>query len=87
MNKITQGFATVSKVLCKESPFRLDPSDGKIYFNGDIFLVKTKTSIFGTKEIKFGESDNYLVSALNFAYKNGYEKNREILISHTTEKF
>lgn len=80
MSDIITGFAKVEKVKCNESPFKLNELDGRIYFNDNLYLVKTNTTFLGTRQVRFGKNDDFIVSALNFAYQQGYEKNREILI-------
>jgi len=73
---ISGSFKKVN-VICNETPFSLS-YDGRILYNGEIFLTRTHTNVFGSITERpwpreFGE---ILVKALNDTYKNGYEKDR-----------
>lgn len=80
MNKsfCLQGSVIQHQVKCKDKPYYLD-NKGFIanVFNSST-LVRTKRNVFGmTYDVPFDKDiGNQIVSALNDAYKMGYEKDR-----------
>ncbi len=76
-NYCLSGSVSQRKVECKEKPFSLS-YDGRILFNGEVFLTRTHTGFFGTsREVPWPRDiGEVLIEALNGAYKAGYEKDR-----------
>jgi len=76
-NYCIQGHVTKTQVICDKKPFSLS-YDGRILYNEEVFLTKTRTNIFGVVCEKPWDRDigNTFVEALNNTYKAGYEQDR-----------
>ena len=53
-----------------DRPFHMD-NQGRICFNGEVYLTKTRTLLFSTYEVPWGEVGYAFVEALNAAYNHG----------------